>query len=337
VSTLDTGIASSGADVREADSVTLGVDAGQSGSRFLLIGPGGLRTSWTEPGAPAGISPVKAMNGLLLASVMDRLPALGLRSVHRVGAGLTGFHGGTQSAAGNVLARWAPRLGTQQVHLADDAVTSFVGALGTGAGVVVAAGTGVTVLASDGEARAVRVNGWGPTLGDEGGSYWVGQQALRVAYRFLDGRGGSLALADLAAEFFGDLTALPATLAASPDRVARVASFSREVARAAQRGDADARAIFASAGHHLAQATIAAARGVGFEDVPGMSVRVACVGGLFQAGRVLSEPFEAALSSSNSRMSLTKPAGDALMGAVSLSTDINPSRFGILVDVAVTA
>ena len=120
------------------------------------------------------------------------------------GAGLSGFHGGAADA-GKALGIWREALGVRRLSLADDAVTSYLGALGDDSGAVVAAGTGVAVLASSG-VTSIRVNGWGPTLGDEGGGYWIGQEGLRSAYRWLDGRRGSERLAAEAQATFGALT-----------------------------------------------------------------------------------------------------------------------------------
>ena len=97
-----------------------------------------------------------------------------------VGAGLSGFHGGAADA-GKALGIWREALGVRRLSLADDAVTSYLGALGDDSGAVVAAGTGVAVLASSG-VTSIRVNGWGPTLGDEGGGYWIGQEGFSEEY-----------------------------------------------------------------------------------------------------------------------------------------------------------
>jgi len=310
----------------------LGIDAGQSGCRFALSWPDGSRETWTSAGLPSEVPPLAAISGFLLDAVRNRAEALGVDRIDSVGAGLTGLHAGVRDLAPLALTTWSERLGTREVRLADDAVTSFLGALGDRAGVVVAAGTGVTVLACrDGSAPA-RVNGWGPTLGDEGGGYWVGQQGLRSAYRFVDGRPGSGLLAELARETFGDLKQLPAALAKSPRRVADVASFARQMAHAAEGGDPHALRIWRRAAEHLAEATAAAAHAAGLDQDPAISY----TGALFGAGSLLLDPLEAALRDLDPQLRLTPPQADALTGAARLASVQDPSKFGIFVDVATT-
>src|SRR4051812_30694163 len=140
----------------EPGTAILGVDAGQSGSRFLLVRSDGSRATWTGRGLPTGVSPIVALGGFLLESAC-RTDLLGSDRVVGVGAGMTGFHPGVRGLAASLLPAWSRRLGAQELRLADDAVTSSLGALGDRAGAVVAAGTGVTVLARGVQAPAVRV------------------------------------------------------------------------------------------------------------------------------------------------------------------------------------
>jgi N-acetylglucosamine kinase-like BadF-type ATPase len=317
---------------------TLGIDAGQSGARYLLSSSDGGRLTWTGPGVPAGVTSAAAMRGPLLDGVRERTSALGIDRIVSVGAGVTGFHAGARGAAAAALPDWSRRLGTRQLLVADDAVTSYIGALGESDGAVVAAGTGVTVLACREGSPAVRVNGWGPTLGDEGGGYWIGQQGLRSAYRCLDGRTGSRQLARLAREWFGDLETLPARLAQSPHRVAEVAAFARQVALAAEQGDPDSRSIWIDAAHHIAHAVVTAVRVGGLDQgsSPAGAVSVSYTGALFEAGPLLLGPLETALQQAEPRLTLTEPRSDALTGAAELAAVRHPSTFGTLLDVATT-
>jgi N-acetylglucosamine kinase-like BadF-type ATPase len=319
------------------DGAVLAVDAGQSGCRFRLTRADGTVESWTGAGLPAGAPSVVAVRGFLLESVCDR-GAVPSEPVVRVAAGVTGLHAGAHGLATAALGSWSERLGTRELWVADDAVTSYLGALGDRDGAVVAAGTGVTVLARGPVAPAVRVNGWGPTLGDEGGGYWVGQEGLRLAYRHLDGRTGSARLAELATQEFGDLAGLPAALAQSPRRVAEVAGFSRQVARAAEDGDAAAAGIWRAAAQHLADAVLAALRTVraGASPHDQDAVTVSWTGALFRAGPLLLEPLAAALAEADTAVALAPPISDALAGAAALPSLRSAGSFGTLVDIATT-
>lgn len=315
----------------------LGIDGGQSGSRLQLRLPDGAVVSWRDAGIPPGMTPRQAMTGPLLDSVVRKVSDAELDRPTVVGAGLTGFHGGAADAA-EVLDVWSDALGVRRLSLTDDAVSSYLGALGDTSGVVVAAGTGVTVLASNG-AGCVRVNGWGPTLGDEGGGYWIGQEGLRSAYRWLDGRGGSERLATAAREAFGTLTELPGTLAASADRVGMIASFSRHVAAAAHDLDPEATRIWSDAGHELATAALAALRRLddGGAQEPGPAAGAAQIswnGSLFEAGELLSGPFRQAIRAAMPDARIVGPRADALHGALELTRRDTITRFGALIDTA---
>jgi glucosamine kinase len=125
------------------------------------------------------MTPVEAMTGPLLESTVARLQGLDLHQLHVVGAGMTGFHAGTTDAD-QVLSAWRS-VWVRRLMLADDAVTSYLGALGARHDAVVAAGTGVMVLASDGEELA-HVNGWVPPSGTRAvatGSVSTGSDRLR--------------------------------------------------------------------------------------------------------------------------------------------------------------
>jgi N-acetylglucosamine kinase-like BadF-type ATPase len=319
----------------EPGTAILGVDAGQSGSRFLLVRSDGSRAAWTGRGLPSGVSPIVALGGFLLENAC-RTDLLGSDRIVGVGAGMTGFHAGVHGLAASLLPAWSQRLGAHELRLADDAVTSYLGALGDRDGAVVAAGTGVTVLARGSRTPAVRVNGWGPTLGDEGGGYWVGQEGLRSAYRYLDGRTGSEQLAELARESFGDLAHLPAALAQSPRRVSDVARFSRQVARAALAGDVVARGIWERAAGHLAEAVAAAVDAVTRARSSGVDapLPVSYTGALFEAGPLLLEPFEAELGALRTPVTLTPPEADAVSGSAALFALRDPDQFRDLLDVA---
>jgi N-acetylglucosamine kinase-like BadF-type ATPase len=92
----------------------------------------------------------------------------------------------------------------------------------------------------------------------------------------------------------------------APDPVAAIAGFAREVADAARDGDAVALAIWADAGRELAQTALAAARRAGV-DGP-----FSYAGGLFDAGELLLESFQAELGD------VRAPLGSALDGAALL-------------------
>ena len=69
-----------------------------------------------------------------------------------------------------------------------DVVAAHAGAFAGDPGIVVSAGTGAITLGADEYGEQFYADGWGPLMGDEGGGYWIGVEALRAVCRALDGR-----------------------------------------------------------------------------------------------------------------------------------------------------
>ncbi|MFD1271022.1 BadF/BadG/BcrA/BcrD ATPase family protein [Streptomyces kaempferi] len=208
-------------------------------------------------------------------------------------------------------------LPTDEVAVTSDAVTAHAGALGGGAGVVLAAGTGAVTVGIGEDGTFARVDGWGPWLGDEGSGAWIGRAGLRAALRSHDGRGPATALTAAAAERYGDLDRLPATVGHSANPARLTAAFAPLVAGAAADGDAVATEIMRDAAAALAEAVVAAARRAGgTRPLP-----VAVTGGLTGIGAPLMDPFAALLRASGLPLQVTPALGDPLHGARLLALD----------------
>ena len=69
------------------------------------------------------------------------------------------------------------------VRIMSDVEAAYLGALGTGAGVLLLAGTGSIALGRDAAGRWHRAGGLGPLLGDEGSAFWIGRAWLRATDR----------------------------------------------------------------------------------------------------------------------------------------------------------
>ena len=181
------------------------------------------------------------------------------------------------------------------------------------------AGPGGGVWAFD--SAVACVDGWGHLLGDAGSGFWIGRRGLDAALRAHDGRGGgSPVLARLVERDIGPLDHLPETAArAGAGPVAAIASFSRQVAEAAEAGDEVARHIWLEAAAALAESAVACARRLS----PGTPTPTAIswAGGLFSAAEgLLLDPFLARVRAIFPPADLMPPAGDALAGAARLAT-----------------
>ena len=296
------------------------MDAGQSGCRAMRWdgARGAIHEvagipSVAEPDGARAAARVIAEAALLADPGVARADGDGPR--RRLVAGVSGLFEAMQRAPA-IGAALHEELAVDEVLLSGDEVTSHAGAVGSGAGVVVAAGTGAVTLGVADDGRHRRVDGWGHLLGDDGSGYAIGRRGLAQALRHHDGRGGSAGLAARAAARFGPLDDLTALVFASAAPVALIASFAREVADAAREGDAVAVTIWRHAATELAVSVAAAARDL-FPRAA--TIRVSWAGSLLGQRDLMHAPFVTALAQRLPSARVCEPEGDALDGAVRLA------------------
>ena len=267
----------------------LAVDLGKTSCRAAA---GGRRAEGA--GAPGLATPggVRAAEAAILALASKLVRDFGPVDEMVVGAAGALAAPDAARALGDAL---LASLRTERVTVTSDAVLAHAGALNGEPGVVLIAGTGVVALAIDANGALRTADGWGPWLGDEGGSTWIGSAGLRAALRAHDGRGPSTALLDAARARFG----APETWPAQLTDAAALGSFAPDVLAA--QGDAAALAISSAAAEALAATARAAGNGP-----------VAMVGGL------------AEVQALRARLDLIPAAGDALDGALRLGAIHEP-------------
>jgi len=307
-------------------------------NRSLLIDGGqtGCRVVYTEDGrqlgagAADGLSPQKPNRGEgLLGAIGHALRAVRPQpcEVDVAVAGLTGFDG-SRAAAEAAAGAIRSRVRAGRVVVTSDAVTSYLGAVGARPGAMVAAGTGIIGLAGDMSGRAVRTDGWGYILGDDGGGYYIGRRGLASALRAWDGRGGSEALRHRAEMSLGKAEQIRERVYGASNPVKEVASFAVQVAQAAREGDSTAEHIWSDAAREAALTATSALAAL-FE--PQTSVTVSWAGGLFEARDLMLEPFKKRVSCTWPGSRLSPPEGDAVSGAGLLARSGSPPMFGSLV------
>lgn len=123
-----------------------------------------------------------------------------------------------------------------------DVVAAHAGAFAGATGIVVSGGTGAITFGADEFGARVYADGWGPVLGDEGGGYWIGVEALRATCRALDGRSNTTPLAPAVMEFLEvrDSQELVQMIYAPDITRDVIASIARVVSRCAEEGIAEA-------------------------------------------------------------------------------------------------
>jgi len=245
--------------------LALGIDAGGSSTRWLLVDEAGEPVGAGKVGPVSAIdlpqdpspAPVGGSDNAALAALEElAIAVLKVGSPSFVVAGVTGL---------DTLSPEAVRLegflaGTlavpvQSVRVLGDVATAYLASFAPGMGVLVYGGTGSVAvhLATDGS--LLRAGGHGYLIDDAGGGFWIGREALRRVLRAADESGGP-AGGPLAAAVYADLGGSDwptIRRAVYGGGRSRVAALTPVVALAARRGDQDALAVLAGAGSELAR------------------------------------------------------------------------------------
>ena len=235
----------------------LGIDAGGSATRAVIVADGQVTERFTAP-------PINALLSLdLTGRLAELISAAGATAA---GVGVPGLR--SPADAAKLGAELTSRAG-HPVRVTWDGETAWLGAFCAEPGIAVFAGTGSGALGCDG-ARWARAGGHGFLLGDEGSAYWIGRAAANAALRWEDGMGGSAALRDAVVAASGrDLAGLIEDVHSHPAERGRLASLA-PVATALAGQDEAARRIALEAAGHLAELAAAVRRRLGPLPVCGM-------------------------------------------------------------------
>jgi N-acetylglucosamine kinase-like BadF-type ATPase len=230
---------------------------------------------------------------------------------------------------------WATRaLSTQlsgECLLLGDEEIALEAAFPGGPGVLLIAGTGSHAIARGPDGSLHRAGGWGPILGDEGGGYWVGLEALRAALRThnssSDGSSASILLQ--AIQDHWKLRSLPEFIEVCNRRgdatrpAADFASLAPVVARCAVAGSALAIDVLHRAGEMLADlVTVVAGKVINIPSATAQSVwmdatiPVAFTGSVLEHIPAVRHALAAALSRTLPAAQLGEAAIDPLDGAL---------------------
>lgn len=293
--------------------LVIGVDAGGTSLRVRVVQGEKTRGYATGAADPeGGPEPL----GYIVQGALAEAGA-GYEEVRAICAGITkvsrpGVRAGWEAA----LARFFAHLPDTTRRVEPDFVTAFHGAVPNGIGIAVIAGTGSVVYGEDGTGQGTRVGGRGWEFGDEGSGAFLTTEAVRRALRALDGLEKPSPLTAIVVQELG--TDEPAVLA----QVAR----ERAVAEGrgflvpllldrARTGDREARDLFVGAAGWLA-AYVRATHGRLQLEAP---VTVATIGGIWEAGELITEPFATVLRRWVSEIRVVTPDSDPAMGAARLA------------------
>lgn len=199
------------------------------------------------------------------------------------------------------------RVRTKHVEVTTDAEVALYGVtFGESAGLVVIAGTGSICMGRNARGETETAGGWGPIAGDEGGGAGIARRALQAIAKASDGRGRLTDLSDAAIEYFraGRLEDLAVAIYAPTVDNAKIAGFARFVIETAKNGDQTALEILREAGGELGLAARAVIEKLKLKS---RKFPVGCVGGIFNAGELITDSLMKSISQIAPRAYLSAP------------------------------
>ncbi len=317
----------------------LGVDAGGSHTRALLVGPDGEVLGAGRSG-PANFRTGAVVHARVavrdaVRQALDQVSKTSTSGTRRgveVAAAFLGSAGledkGDEKLALDLLGgAVAPR----RLHLDSDVYAAWAGAFAGLPGVVLSAGTGSICLGVTASGRRIRVGGWGPAFGDEGSAYAIARHGIEAALATADGRGDSPRLLDALLRFtqtaeewgpdglerYG--AALTSWLYAPDTNQPDIARFAPHVEDVASRGDNVARQILDRAGKDLAAMAAVVIRRM---EPDGRKVLLATNGAVLRNDGPVRMRFLSALEAEGVAVEIANPRFPPEAGAALLAMEL---------------
>ncbi len=218
--------------------------------------------------------------------------------------GLAGV--GRQDLRERIRESFVSRLRIRNTIVMTDADIALYGTTFGKAGLVVIAGTGSVCLGVNDAGERFVAGGWGPVAGDEGGGRGIAGEALHAVAKASDGRGEPTKLSERAAEYFraSDSQNLISAINAPQIDTSRIAGFARLVVDTAKDGDKIAIEILRGAGRELGIAAVAVLKQLGLTK---QKVPIGCVGGIFNAGDLVTGSMKEIIGKAAPLARLAKP------------------------------
>ena len=210
----------------------------------------------------------------------------------------------------------------------NDMVCGWAGALAGADGINIVSGTG-SIAYGEYAGRKARAGGWGELFSDEGSSYWLAREALRLFSRMSDGRSPRGPLYENVRRHFAldsDLDLCAAVYGQDVAQRSRFAQLSKLVTAAAAAGDPAARGLFASAAQELAD-LVDAVR-IKLRIAPEASIPVSSSGGMFQPGNGLREALGSELRRRSPQYRFVEPRFPPDLGAAIQAARLNGTSLG---------
>jgi len=315
----------------------LGVDGGGTKTRFLLIDESGsVRASHLEGPAYYLEIGLDGLRDLLARGIAHTLRQGQVRaedlSYAFLGLPAYGEDGKLLPALDAAPLEALPH---RRYRCDNDMVCGWAGALAGGDGINIVSGTG-SIAYGEYAGRSARAGGWGELFSDEGSSYWLAREGLRLFSRMSDGRQPRGPLYKHVRRHFGlesDLDLCAAIYGKNIAERSQFAQLSKVVTAAAADGDRAALGLFQRAARELAD-IVDAVRG--HLQIPAaVSVSVSTSGGLFQPDNGLRERLQSELQRRSAQYRfvealLPPDRGAAIQAARLNGTPLSPKSLEVL-------
>lgn len=182
----------------QGNEAALGVDGGSGTLRFALRAGDGSIHHHECAGASPTLLGMDVFVERLEQGINAALASADLKAeqVASAGFGLSGVDRDHEILHLKGILRTRTLPNCTRLWVGNDAMAALRQGAGRMRGLVLIAGTGSICFAIAADGRHARVGGWGGELGDEGSGFWVGQRALRLVCRMVDGRLKRTALVD---------------------------------------------------------------------------------------------------------------------------------------------
>ena len=165
--------------------VFLGIDGGGTKTSCLI----GDETSVLGSGTAAGSNVVRlgeAKAREALAGAIREACATAKIKPAQIERTCVGLAGAGRPEISNLVRRLLAELVSGESEVVGDMVIALQAAFGSGAGVMVIAGTGSMAYGRDSSGNTLRAGGWGFSVFDEGSGHWIGRFAIAALMRNYD-------------------------------------------------------------------------------------------------------------------------------------------------------
>ena len=294
-------------------AIFLGIDGGGSKTSCLI----GDENSVLGSGAAAGSNIVRvgeAKAREALAAAIGQACGMAGVTPSRINRTCMGLAGAGQPEIAEIAQRLVSEIVSGEILVVGDTVITLEAAFGSGAGVIVIAGTGSIAYGRNARGETARAGGWGYAVSDEGSGHWIGREAVAAALRWGDQSDGndSVLMTELM-KFWRVETRSELVVAANASPAPDFAALLPAVLAAAASGDTDARNVLARAGGELAALAGVVLHRVFRDDEP---VPVAMSGGVFRNSAQVCQAFYNGL---RSRATIQTEIVDPVRGALHLA------------------